>query len=94
MYFAHAIEALKEGKKITRDGWDGKFIFMQVPATILPEVIPKMQSLPQSVKDTFAERGISIRYNNQIALVDLDSNISGYAFTPADVLAEDWYVQD
>lgn len=56
--FGQAIEALKEGKRVARQGWNGKgmFIFMQVPATIPADVIPKMQSLPQSVKDEFERR--------------------------------------
>jgi len=55
MNFGQAIEALKEGKRVQRTGWNGKglFVFMQVPSTINREIVPKMQSLPQSVKDEF-----------------------------------------
>jgi hypothetical protein len=53
--FGQAVEALKEGKMASRDGWNGKglFVFMQVPSTIQEEIVPKMQSLPQAVKDEF-----------------------------------------
>lgn len=64
MNFGQAIEALKEGKMIQREGWNGKglFVFMQIPSTITADIIPKMQSLPQSVKDLFANRNVeSIR---------------------------------
>jgi hypothetical protein len=56
--FGEAIKALKQGKRVARAGWNGKglFIFMQVPATIPMEVVPKMQSLPDSVKDEFRKR--------------------------------------
>lgn len=57
--FGEAIKALKEGKRVAREGWNGKglFIFMQVPADInVEQVVPNMQSLPQSVKDEFMRR--------------------------------------
>lgn len=54
-----AVAALKDGKCVARQGWNGKglFIFMQVPADIsVQEVVPKMQSLPEEVKGVFAKR--------------------------------------
>ena len=47
--FGQAIEALKEGKRVARQGWNGKgmFIFQQVPSEINEEIVQKMQSLPQ-----------------------------------------------
>ncbi len=94
MNFGQAIEALKEGKKVAREGWTGKglFIFMQVPATITEDIIPKMQSLPQSVKDEFAKRGGSISYSNQMALVNPNNSINGWAPSSSDTLAEDWII--
>lgn len=94
MKFGQAIEALNEGKRIAREGWNGKgmFVFRQVPSEIREEIIPNMQSLPQSVKDEFARRGGSIRYQNQMAIVYPDSTIYGWNPSPSDVLAEDWCV--
>lgn len=94
MDFGQAIEALKAGKRVAREGWNGKglFIFMQVPAEINEEIVPKMQSLPQSVKDEFAKRGGSIRYSNQMALVDPNNSITGWAPSSTDTLAEDWVI--
>ena len=92
--FGEAIEALKQGKRVTRSGWNGKglFIFMQVPSEISEDIVPKMQSLPQSVKDEFAKRGGSIRYSNQMALVNIDNSINGWAPSSSDTLAEDWII--
>src|SRR3990167_6064571 len=58
MNFGEAVQALKEGKKVQRQGWNGKglFVFMQVPSQIGIETVSKMQSLPQSVKDEFKKR--------------------------------------
>jgi len=54
--FGKAIEALKQGKRVARQGWNGKgmFIFMR-PADELhiDMVIDKVKSLPQSVKDYY-----------------------------------------
>ncbi len=94
--FGAAIAAVKEGKRISREGWNGKgmFVFRQVPAEIPPAVIPAMQSLPPAVKAEFARRGGVIRYSDQLALVKPDNAISGWTSSPADVLAEDWCILD
>lgn len=94
--FGEAVRALKEGKRVTRNGWNGKglFVFMQVPSEIGLEIIPRMQSLPQSVKDEFIRRGMDIRYHNQMALVYPDNSISGWSPSGTDSLSEDWIILD
>ena len=94
--FGQAIEALKQGKRVARQGWNGKgmFIFQQVPADINEEIVPKMQSLPQFVKDEFAKRGGSIHYRNQLAMVYPDNTIYGWVASPSDVLENDWCILD
>lgn len=103
MKFGEAIEALKDGKRVTRTGWNGKglFVFMQVPAIINKETVPKMQSLPQSVKDHFqkifdtaSEQITTITYSNQMALVAPSNLITGWAPSSSDTLAEDWVILD
>lgn len=94
--FGQAIEALKQGKRVSRKGWNGKgmFIFQQVPSEINEDVVPKMQSLPQHVKDEFAKRGGGIRYKNQLAMVYPDNTIYGWVASPSDVLENDWCILD
>jgi hypothetical protein len=101
--FGEAIKALKEGKRVARQGWNGKglFIFMQVPSQVPQEIVPKMTSLPQSVKDEFERRfggramtDGTIKYQNQIAMVYPDNNIYGWVASPSDVLEEDWVILD
>ena len=94
--FGQAIEALKQGKRVARQGWNGKgmFVFQQIPAEINEEIIPKMQSLPQTVKDEFAKRGGNIRYKNQLAMVYPDNTIYGWVASPSDVLENDWCILD
>ena len=94
--FGEAIGALKDGKRVSRVGWNGKnlFIFQQVPSEINEEIVPKMQSLPQSVKDEFAKRGGNISYKNQLAMVYPDNIIYGWVASPSDVLETDWCILD
>ena len=94
--FGQAIEALSNGKRVSREGWNGKgmFIFRQVPSEIDAEIIPKMTSLPQSVKDEFVKRGGNIRYKNQLAMVYPDNTIFGWVASPSDVLECDWCILD
>lgn len=101
--FGKAIEALKEGKRVARQGWNGKglFVFMQVPSFIGRDIVPKMQSLPQSVKDEFQKRfdnqeeGVGgIYYDNQLALVNPNNLINGWAPSTSDSLADDWVILD
>ena len=101
--FGEAIEALKKGKRVQRTGWNGKglFVFMQVPSCINREIVPKMQSLPQSVKDEFERRFNdpdkqidAIYYDNQLALVNQSNLINGWAPSVSDSLANDWIVLD
>ena len=93
-------EAIETYPMIQRIGWNGKglFVFRQVPSEIPMTVVPKMQSLPEAVKDEFLRRTKtktnnlfdSIRYNNQLAIVDQANNINGWVPSVSDVLADDW----
>lgn len=58
MDFGKAIEALKEGKRTSRSGWNGKgmFIFMRPADELNVEfVVDKVKSLPQSVKTYYLQ---------------------------------------
>lgn len=96
-----AMQAAMDGKRITRKGWNGKglFVFMQNPTHIDEDIVPKMQSLPQSVKDEFARRFEGpdrhyIAYSNQMCLVDPSCLITGWSPSTPDVLARDWVILD
>jgi len=58
MDFGKAIEALKQGKRVAREGWNGKgmFVFMRPADEInIETVVDKIKSLPQSVKDYYLQ---------------------------------------
>lgn len=99
MDFGQALDIVKNGGMIYRDGWNGKnlFVFRQVPAEIdVAGIVPKMQSLPGLVKNEFARRlesgHASIFYSDQLALVNGGNGISGWSPSTSDALAEDWRV--
>lgn len=99
--FGEALSALNKGKMVTRELWkqSGEFVFMQVPSTIQKEIVPKMQSLPESVKAEFKKRFNnpdlqidSIYYHNQLAIVSASNLIAGFCPSVSDVMAEDWLI--
>ena len=94
MSFGDAIEALRQGKLITRKGWNGKgmFIVKQIPAVIGIDIIPKMQSLPQSAKDVLLERKQSINYENQMLIVNSNGRADSWVPSSSDCFATDWQI--
>lgn len=94
MNFGQAIEALKEGKLVSREGWNGKgmFIMKQIPAEIGLEIIPKMQSVQQSAKDVLLARGTTLKYDNQMLIIKQDGTADSWVPSSSDVFAEDWNI--
>ena len=94
--YGEAIEALKQGQRCTRQGWNGKgmFVFMQVPAMVDEKYIPNMTSLPESVKTEFIKRGGNIHYTNQFAIVSPNNVINGWVASVSDTLANDWIIME
>ena len=76
--YGKAVKALKEGRMIQRVGWNGKgmFVFRQVPSLVPVAIIPKMSSLPESVKEKMIKRNKPIEYSNQLALVKPDNSVN------------------
>ena len=94
--FGDAVVALNGGKRVAREGWNGKgmFVFRQVPTIVPLDAIQGMTSLPDSVKSEFANRSTCIKYSNQLAIVDLYNNVKGWAPSASDALANDWMILD
>lgn len=94
--FGQALEALKQGKRVAREGWNGKgmFIFKQVPANVGIQYVPNMQSLPSDVKDEFVKRGNNLNYSNQMCIVKEDNTIDSWVASSSDTFAEDWIILD
>lgn len=95
MTFGDAIEVLKQGGAIRRKGWNGKgmFVIKQVPSHIDSNIIPKMQSLPQSAKDLIMKGKGFIDYTCQCLIYNENTGRAD-SWNPsiADVFAEDWEI--
>lgn len=93
--FGGAIHCLKAGLAVRRKGWNGNglFVIKQVPSHITADIIPNMQSLPQSAKDIImARKEPHIDYTNQMLIINTDGRADSWVPSPSDVFAEDWEV--
>ena len=106
--FGQAIEALKQGKRVARQGWNGKGMFIfERPADELEVgfIIDKVKSLPQSVKDFFkakdekeapSEQGLSkVKFGAYLCMYAADGSIvNGWLASQTDMLSNDWCILD
>lgn len=95
MNFGGAINCLKAGLAVRRMSWvcDGIFIVKQIPRRIDADIIPGMQSLPQSAKDILMRRKDShIYYTNQLLLIHQSGRADSWTASSSDIFAEDWEV--
>lgn len=92
--YGQAIEALKEGKLLARKGWNGKdmFVFKQIPTEIGLDIIPKMQSVPQAAKDIMIKTKTTLKYTNQLVIVQTDGRVDSWVASASDTFAEDWFI--
>lgn len=93
--FGEAIEALKFGLAIRRKGWNGKglFVVKQIPAHIESDIIPKMQSLPQSAKDLILKGKGFVDYTSQCLIYNENTGrADSWVPSISDVFAEDWEI--
>lgn len=91
--FSSAVQWLKAQKCLRRTSWpEGTFVVKQVPADIPSEIIPKMTSLPDSVKNLLLSRSAdaSIHYRHQMLQIDRNGIANAWQPNAEDVFAEDW----
>ena len=91
--FGDAVELLKKGHALRRSGWNGKnlFVIKQVPAHIESDIIPKMQSLPQSAKDLILNGKGFIDYTSQCLIYNGNTGrADSWVPSISDVFADDW----
>jgi hypothetical protein len=107
MDFSQALEALRDGYMVSREGWNGKgmFIFMR-PSDELEVgfIIEKVKSLPQSVKDFFkeqdsketgSEQGLrKVKFGSYLCMYAADGSIvNGWLASQTDMLSDDWGIK-
>ena len=85
MTFSKALEALKEGKKVARAGWNGKNMFV----FLVPGSVFKVNRAP--LLGIYPE-GTEINYHAHIDMKTADDQIVPWLASQTDILAEDWVV--
>ena len=91
--FGSAIALLKSGFALRRSNWNDKnlFVIKQVPAHIESDVIPNMQSLPQSAKDLILGGKGYIDYTSQCIIYnDNTGRADSWVPSISDIFADDW----
>ena len=83
MNFGDALQALKEGKKVCREGWNGKGMFLfLVPGSNFKVNRPPLLGI-------YTE-GTEINYCPHIDMKTADDKIVPWLASQTDILAEDW----
>lgn len=85
MNFGQTIEALKEGKKVCRSGWNGKGMFLYyVPAASYP-------AMTEIAKAEWGD-GALVPYCAYIAMKTVQGDVTPWNASQTDMLAEDWEI--
>ena len=83
--FGDALHYLKQGKKVAREGWNGKGMFVyMVPAA-------SYQAQTGVAKSYFGE-GSMVPYQSYMAIKNANESVSTWAPSVNDTLSEDWMV--
>ena len=95
--FGQALSALKDGKFVCRNGWNGKgmFIYLVKGATVpfenLRESAKEAAILSTKMED--GEQGSSREINSHIDMKDANGRlVIGWLASQTDMLAEDWNI--
>ena len=90
MNFGDAIKALKEGKKVTRKGWNGKNMYLWLkPATTIKSEWCKDPML----KEIVDANGGEAEALGTICMKTADNKIlTGWSANQIDMLSEDWLI--
>lgn len=85
--FGQAIKSLKDGKKVAREGWNGKgmFLFLVPGSKFKVNRAPLLGLYPE---------GTEIEYHAHIDMKTAQGYVVPWLASQADVLAEDWVIVD
>lgn len=88
MTFGEAIELLKQGKKVAREGWNGKGMYLW----LLPAAEVKAEWCKEPHLKKLAEaNGGTIEAAGSIRMLTADKKIlTGWLASQTDMLSEDW----
>jgi hypothetical protein len=85
MNFSQALDQIKAGKKVSREGWNGKgmFVFLVPGSTIKVNRAPLLSAFPE---------GTEIKYHSHVDMKTADNQIVPWLCSQTDLLADDWGV--
>jgi hypothetical protein len=83
MNFGQALEALKRGEKVSREGWNGKgmFLFLVPGSTFEVSRLPLLGIYPA---------GTVINYHAHVDMKTAQGDVVPWLCSQTDMLAEDW----
>lgn len=93
MKFTEIIDRLNDGRTLAREAWAGDTcIVKQIPQTVAAEIVPRMSSLPDRMKEILQG---TISYHDQVLLVRMgaegrEARATYYIPTWEDIFADDW----
>ena len=85
MNFGQAIEALEEGKKVAREGWNGKGMFAYM-------VNGSQFQVNRAPLNSIFEQGTLLEYRAHIDLKAADGTCGVWNPNMMDILAKDWVI--
>ena len=87
MNFSEALISIKNGKKVSRSGWNGKGMFL----FLVPGSVFKVTRSP--LLGIYPE-GTEIRYHGHVDMKTADGMIVPWLCSQTDLLADDWGIVD
>lgn len=91
--FGQALEALKQGKRIARKGWNGKGMFLfLLPAS---DAVPTKAIYDPALRQVIEEQigGDTFQALGSIRMFTADKKIlTGWLASQTDMLSEDWVI--
>lgn len=85
MNFGYALQALKDGEKVARSGWNGKgmFLFLVPGSRFKVNRPPLLGIYPE---------GTEVSYHAHIDMKTAQDTVVPWLASQTDVLAEDWHI--
>jgi hypothetical protein len=93
MTFGQAIEAMKQGKRVARKGWNGKGMWLCVPLCDGPKEIPASAIWGKPNAEYAENNGGVATVMPYVTMKAADGNIvMGWLASQTDMLSEDWCI--
>lgn len=88
MAFGHAVEALKAGHKVSREGWNGKGMFLYMEEQTTSNAAMERHL---GLKEHFSHGGVIIK-RAHIMMLTAQNDVVPWLASQSDILANDWCI--